>query len=50
MPYLKNYNEQIIRDSKGRQSFGRVQGKRDFKGGNLRASNSEPVSSLEEKA
>ena len=50
MPYLKNYNEQIIRDSKGRQSFGRDQGKRDFKGVNLRASNSEQVSSIEEKA
>ena len=36
-------------DSKGRKSFGRAQGRRVLKGGKLRASNSELVSSLEKK-
>ena len=36
-------------DSKGRKSFGRAQGRRVLKGGKLRASNSELVSSFEKK-
>ena len=37
----------ISLDSKGRKSFGRAQGRRVFKGGKLRALNSELASSLD---